>query len=57
MRHGELYINDQLVPRRPFGEYLYEEGPSVVVLKQYLEALPRGSGDAAERTPDHQGRQ
>jgi signal peptidase I len=42
MRHGELYINDQLVPRGPFGEYLYEEGPSVVVLKQYLEALPRG---------------
>src|SRR6185369_16365091 len=42
MRHGELYINDQLVPRRPDGEYLYEEGPSVVVLKQYLEALPRG---------------
>jgi signal peptidase I len=42
MRHGELYINDQLVPRRPFGDYLYEEGPSVVVLKQYIEALPRG---------------
>jgi len=42
MRHGELYINDQLVPRKPFGEYLYEEGPSVVVLKQYLEDLPRG---------------
>jgi signal peptidase I len=44
MRHGQLYINDQLVPRRPFGEYLYEEGPSVVVLKQYLEALPRNPG-------------
>lgn len=44
MRHGELYINDQLVPRRPFGEYLYEEGRSVIVLKQYLEALPRGPG-------------
>ena len=38
MRHGELYINDQLVPRGPFGDYLYEEGRSVVVLKQYLEA-------------------
>jgi signal peptidase I len=44
MRHGELYINDQLVPRKPFGEYLYEEGPSAAVLKQYLEALPRGPG-------------
>src|SRR5436305_13990209 len=28
VRHGELYVNDQLVPRKPFGEYLYEEGPS-----------------------------
>lgn len=45
MRHGELYVNDQLVPRKPFGEYLYEEGPSVAVLKQYLEALPRGPGE------------
>jgi signal peptidase I len=44
VRHGELYINDQLVPRKPFGEYLYEEGPSVVVLQQYIEALPRGPG-------------
>src|SRR5487761_968479 len=26
MRHGELYINDQLVPRRPVGDYVYEEG-------------------------------
>ena len=44
MRHGQLYINDQLVPRRADGEYLYEEGSSVVVLKQYLEALPRAPG-------------
>jgi signal peptidase I len=48
MRHGQLYINDQLVPRRLFGDYLYDEGPSVVVLKQYLEALPRGSGTPPE---------
>ena len=43
MRHGELYINDQLVPRKPFGEYLYEEGRvGRSCCKQYLEALPRG---------------
>ena len=42
MRHGRLYINDQLVPRKPFGEYLDEEGSSIAVRKQYLEDLPRG---------------
>src|SRR5215207_9185747 len=35
MRHGELYINDQLVPRRQIEDYLYEEGGSAVLLQQY----------------------
>ena len=42
MRHGRLYINDQPVPLRPSGDYIYEEGSSAAVLQQYIEALPRG---------------
>jgi signal peptidase I len=42
MRHGELYINDQLVPRRAADDYGYEEGGTTVVLHRYIEALPRG---------------
>src|SRR5437868_13248969 len=45
MRHGNLYINDQLVPRRPSEEYIYEEGGSMILLHQYIEALPRGPGE------------
>jgi len=41
MRHGNLYINEQLVPRRQIEDYLYEEGGSAVLLQQYVEALPR----------------
>ena len=48
VRHGNLYINDQLVPRRPLGDYVYEEGSSAVVLQQYVEALPRGPGAPPE---------
>ena len=44
MRHGELYINDQLVPRRSAGDYIYEEGGTTIVLHRYIEALPRGPG-------------
>jgi signal peptidase I len=42
MRHGNLYINDQLVPRRPIDDYVYQEGGTAVVLHQYIESLPRG---------------
>ena len=28
MRHGNLYINDQLIPRRPIEDFVYEEGGS-----------------------------
>ncbi len=44
MRHGELYINDQLVPRRPIGDYMYREGGTTILLHQYSESLPRGPG-------------
>jgi signal peptidase I len=46
VRHGILYINDQAAPRRPAGDYEYEENGVVVVLHQYVEALPRGPGEA-----------
>jgi signal peptidase I len=44
MRHGNLYINDQLVPRRAIKDYRYDEGGTSIVLHQYVEALPRGTG-------------
>jgi len=45
MRHGQLYINDQLVPRRPIDDYVYEEGGISVVLHQFIESLPREPGE------------
>src|SRR6266852_774297 len=45
MRHGELYINDQLVPRRPAEDFVYEEGGSMMLLHQFVESLPRGPGE------------
>src|SRR3954454_24941913 len=45
MRHGNLYINDQLVPRRATEDFVYEEGSTVMVLRQYIESLPRGAGE------------
>src|SRR5437773_4164932 len=44
VRHGELYINDQRVPRRQAEDYIYEEGGSTILLQRYIEALPRGPG-------------
>ena len=51
MRHGELYINDQLVPRKPDpscrnGEAFGDEIP-VAMQQGYLESLPRGPGRQA----------
>src|SRR5690348_7554708 len=40
MRHGNLYINDQLVPRREIDDYVYEESNTAIVLRQYMESLP-----------------
>src|SRR5437588_10703059 len=45
VRHGILYINDQAAPRRPAGDYEYEENGVVGVLHQYVEALPRDPGE------------
>jgi signal peptidase I len=51
MRHGELYINDQLVPRRPDPACRNTEafGGQIPVAAQlgYMESLPRGPGEAA----------
>ena len=44
VRHGELYINEQLVPRKQIDDYIYEEGGSTILLQRYVEALPRGPG-------------
>ena len=45
MRHGQLFINDQQVPRRPTEDFIYDEGGSMMLLHQYVESLPRGSGE------------
>ena len=45
VRHGQLYINDQLVPRRPDPACRNEEAGVPIPLQQgYLETLPRGPG-------------
>lgn len=44
MQHGELYINDQLVPRRQIEDYVYQKDGMVITLHQYIETLPRGPG-------------
>jgi len=45
MRHGQLFINDQQVPRRPTEDFIYDEGGSMMLLRQYVESLPRGPGE------------
>ncbi len=47
MHHGNLYINDQMVPRRPADDYVYQDGDSTIVLHQYIESLPRQPGEPA----------
>src|SRR6266436_8275148 len=43
MKGGNLYINDQLVPRKRTQDYLYQEGNGTVIpLAQYIETLPNG---------------
>jgi signal peptidase I len=43
MKGGNLYINDQLVPRKRIQDYLYQEGNGTVIpLVQYIETLPNG---------------
>jgi signal peptidase I len=43
MKGGNLYINDQLVPRKRIQDFLYQEGNGTVIpLVQYIETLPNG---------------
>jgi signal peptidase I len=43
MKGGNLYINDQLMPRKRIQDYLYQEGNGTVIpLAQYIETLPNG---------------
>src|SRR6201985_568211 len=51
MRHGQLYINDQQVNRKPAGDYIYEEGGTSIVLHRYIEELPRGPNEAPYEHP------
>jgi signal peptidase I len=45
MIHGNLFINGQMVPRRPVEDYMYQEGGQVIPMHQYSESLPRGPGE------------
>src|SRR4051794_27349760 len=40
VRHGQLYINDQVVPRRPAQECVDPEEEGPIPLQGYLESLP-----------------
>jgi signal peptidase I len=44
VRHGQLYINDQVMPRRPAPECVDREEEGPIPLQGYLESLPRGPG-------------
>jgi signal peptidase I len=43
--HGQLYINGQMVPRRQIEDCLSPEG-GATLMRQYIESLPRGPGEA-----------
>ncbi len=44
VREGQLYINGQLVPREPAGDYVTDEDGIHMVLRRYKEDLPGGVG-------------
>jgi signal peptidase I len=46
MRHGNLYINDQMVPRRQIDDYPHQSEDSSVAMHQYIETLPSGASEA-----------
>jgi len=48
VRHGELYINDQQVPRKENPACRDKEADPFVVQQGYRESLPRASGAAAQ---------
>src|SRR5947207_4490320 len=45
VRRGELFINDQQVPRRPTEDYVFEEGGTMMLLRRFVESLPRAPGE------------
>src|ERR1700761_7454836 len=42
VRQGQLYINGQLCPRTPEGDYSADDDGVRMVLRRYLETLPNG---------------
>ena len=43
LRAGELYINDQLAPRQPAGDYVTGDSGVHMLLRRYIERLPNGT--------------
>jgi signal peptidase I len=44
LRNGNLYINDQIAPRRKIADYPYHFEDSSKMMSQYTETLPGGPG-------------
>ena len=42
VREGQLYINGQLCPRQPEGDFVADDNGIHMVLRQYQETLPNG---------------
>jgi signal peptidase I len=42
VKQGQLYINGELVPREPAGDYVTDDSGIHMVLRRYLETLPGG---------------
>lgn len=51
MIHGQLFINGQMVPRRQVEDYVYQEAGQVMLMHQYVESLPRASGETPMEHP------
>jgi signal peptidase I len=51
MVHGNLFINGQMVQRRQVDDYLYQEGGTTILMHQYIETLPRGTGELGLEHP------
>jgi signal peptidase I len=54
LKAGNLYINNQLIPRRRIQDYPYEKyGGTVIPLAQYVETLPNGRQHLILKMGDH----
>jgi signal peptidase I len=42
LKNGQLYINGQIVPRQPAGEFVSDDSEVRVSLRHYIETLPNG---------------